>query len=125
MNSTLHVIMGFFWLGEELSAHLDKFVGEIKGADDGTFIGRTKDSRGDATIKGEIKGARLKFNKVYDPEARGAKGAIFYLLRTHSYDDAKKITCRGWRGVYKLPADQTDLEDGGTGQAACLIYPRP
>jgi hypothetical protein len=66
----------------------------------------------------------LEFNKEYDEDSTGAKGKIFYLLRAQAYDDAKKIVCGGWKGVYKLPADQTDLEDGGTGQASCLIYPR-
>ena len=115
-----HIIMGFFWQGEEIRVYLYKFVGEIEIENDGKFQGCITDEYGGANIKGQIQDAVLEFTKKYWPESRGgSEHTILYRLSSQN-NDAKKIFHNGWRGSYKiLSGDENDH-----GEASCMIFPR-
>lgn len=130
MDTTPHIIQGFFWHGDQMRAELRHFVGEIEVSDDGKFTGHTKDYFGRAVVTGEIKGGRLEFTKEYFPDSEeqfpkqkiAAKGPIHYILRGQNYGNAEEIVCGGWKGVYTILRDPLFVNNR-TGQASCLVYP--
>jgi|GEM_PF-2443767 len=129
METTPCIIQGFIWRGNVLKTFLNAFIGEIQLADDGVFEGFTTDYYGRAAIKGKVDGAALEFSKLYDPDSRGAKGEIDFLLRAQGYGNPGEIVCGGWKGVYTLRQQQVpgikEPVDDRRGEASCLIYPLP
>lgn len=125
MEKILCVIQGFFWNDDPMLAIHTPFVGKIMLDDDNKFQGFTYDDYGRVIITGEIKEETLEFTKVYDPNTRGSKGPIHYLLHAQKTPDNGKILCRGWKGTYDILQSQRSPSEGKCGETTCIILPLP